>query len=64
MLIVSIPSVEVMGLCSLLFLNCGDDTLFITGITETGEASPGPIGEIDNDDWCDVFGPVLDILVP
>lgn len=35
MLIVPIPSVEVMGLCSLLFLNCGDDTLFITGITET-----------------------------
>ncbi len=64
MLIVPIPSVEVMGLCSLLFLNCGDDTLFITGITETGEASPGPIGEIDNDDWCDVFGPALDILVP
>ena len=34
-----------------LFLSCGD-ALNITGITETDETSPDPIGNIDENDWC------------
>ena len=33
------------------FLSCGD-ALNITGITETNETGPDPIGNIDENDWC------------
>lgn len=35
----------------LLLLSCGD-SINITGITETQETGPEPVGNIDDDDWC------------
>ena len=35
----------------IFMLNCGD-SLNITGITETDETGPDPIGNIDENDWC------------
>ncbi len=35
----------------ILLLNCGD-SFNITGITETDESGPDPIGNVDENDWC------------
>ncbi|NIP26937.1 MAG: hypothetical protein GWO38_24755, partial [Phycisphaerae bacterium] len=41
----------IVFLSMLLLLSCGD-SINITGITETDETGPEPIGNIDEDDWC------------
>ncbi len=40
-----------IALSVLLLISCGD-ALNITGITETDETGPEPIGNVDEDDWC------------
>ncbi len=39
-------------LVTLAFLVVCSDSLNITGITETDETGPDPIGNIDENDWC------------